>query len=305
MIPGADAGSPDPRIVPLKFITHFCFAFVIAIGVANAGDDLKSIALWPQGAPGSEGKTQSESVEISKSGERNVTSIHAPSITPFLPTRELATGAAVLVIPGGGHRLLCIDHEGVNVARWLAEHGIAAFMLKHRLAREPGSTYTIEREALADTQRALRLIRSRAAEWHLDPARLGAIGFSAGGELVALACMRPGGGDANATDAIDREDARPSFQALIYPGRSGDIQPGKDAPPAFLACGENDRKDISEGLADAYLRFKRAGASAELHIYAGVGHGFGLRSGMKGAVATWPDRFYDWLNERAFLSAKK
>ena len=263
------------------------------------------ILLWPSGAPGSEGKTDAEKVVTSASGERQVSSVHKPTITPFLPGKEKATGAAVLVIPGGGHRMLCVDHEGVFVAEWLAAHGIAAFVLKHRLAREEGSTYKIEVESLADTQRALRLIRSRAAEWGVDPARLGAMGFSAGGELVALAWMRPSEGVADAADPVNRQSARPAFQGLIYPGRSGDVVPVKDAPPAFLACGEKDRQDIAEGLAEMYLRFKRAGVSAELHVYAGVGHGFGLRPTMKRPLAGWPERFAEWLDGRGFIAGKK
>ena len=263
------------------------------------------ILLWPGGAPGSEGRTAEEKVVTSAGGERQVSSVHKPSITPFLPPKDKSTGAAVLVIPGGGHRVLCVDHAGAFVAEWLAAHGIAAFVLKHRLAREEGSTYTIERDALADTQRAMRLIRSRAAEWGVDPARLGAVGFSAGGELVALAWMRPSEGAAEAADPIERQSARPAFQGLIYPGRSGDVVPGKDAPPAFLACGEKDRQDIAEGLAEMYLRFKRAGVSAELHVYAGVGHGFGLRPTMKGPLAGWPDRFAEWLDGRGFQAVKK
>ena len=262
------------------------------------------ILLWPGGAPGSEGKTDAEKVVTSASGERQVSSVHRPTITPFFPAKEKATGAAVLVIPGGGHRMLCVDHEGAFVAEWLAARGIAAFVLKHRLAREEGSSYKIEVESLADTQRAMRLIRSRAGEWGLDPARLGAMGFSAGGELVALAWMRPSDGAADAVDPIDRLSARPAFQGLIYPGRSGDVVPVKDAPPAFLACGEKDRQDIAEGLAEMYLRFKRAGVSAELHVYAGVGHGFGLRPTMKGPLAGWPERFAEWLEGRGFLAGK-
>ena len=270
-----------------------------------AADPSAEILLWPEGAPGSEGKTAPEKVVTSANGERQISSVHKPSITPFLPAREKATGAAVLVIPGGGHSKLCVDHEGGNVAQWLADHGIAAFVLKHRLAREEGSTYTIEGHALADTQRAMRLIRSRATEWGVDPARLGAMGFSAGGECVALACMRPSEGKTDAPDPIDRLDARPAFQALIYPGRSGDIEPAKDAPPAFLACSANDRKDISEGLAEVYLRFKRAGASAELHIYSSGGHGFGLRAANKGALAGWSDRFVEWMESRSLLAPVK
>ena len=270
-----------------------------------AADASAEILLWPEGAPGSEGKTAPEKVVTSASGERQISSVHKPSITPFLPATGKATGAAVLVIPGGGHSKLCVDHEGGNVAQWLADRGIAAFVLKHRLAREEGSTYTIEGHALPDTQRAMRLIRSRASEWGVDSARLGAMGFSAGGECVALACMRPSEGKADAPDPIDRLDARPAFQALIYPGRSGDIEPAKDAPPAFFACSANDRKDISEGLAEVYLRFKRAGASAELHIYSSGGHGFGLRAANKGALAGWPDRFVEWMDSRSLLAPVK
>ena len=282
------------------------FLLLIAIFTTfSALAENAEILLWPGGAPGSEGKTDAEKVVTSASGERQVSSVHKPSITPFLPAKEKATGAAVLVIPGGGHRMLCVDHEGAFVAEWLAAHGIAAFVLKHRLAREEGSTYTIERDALADTQRAMRLIRSRAGEWGVDPARLGAMGFSAGGELVALAWMRPSEGADEAADPIERLSARPAFQGLIYPGHPGDIVPVKDTPPAFMACGEKDRPDIAEGLAEVYLRFRRAGMSAELHVYAGAGHGFGLRPAMKGALAGWPDRFAEWLDGRGFLAGKK
>jgi endo-1,4-beta-xylanase len=273
--------------------------------IAIAADDPQEILLWPNGAPGSEGKTAEEKIEVTRSGERKITSVHKPSITPYLPADSAATGAAVLVIPGGGHRMLCMDHEGANAARLLAEHGIAAFVLKYRLAREPGSTYTIRDHALADAERAIRLIRSRADEWKLDPKKVGAMGFSAGGELVALSSMRPGEGESSAADPIDRQNSRPSFQALIYPGRSGDIQPDKNAPPAFLACSTNDRRDISEGLAEAYLRFKRAGASAELHVYATGGHGFGVRDRNRGSIGGWTDRFMEWLESKQFVTAEQ
>jgi endo-1,4-beta-xylanase len=282
-----------------------CVTIWFAAAIASAADEPQEILLWPAGAPGSEGKTAAEKVEVTASGERNITSVHKPSITPYLPADGKGTGAAVLVIPGGGHRMLCMDHEGANAARLLAEHGVAAFVLKYRLAREQGSTYTIREHALADAERAMRLIRSRAAEWKLDPNKVGAMGFSAGGELVALASMRSGDGSSSAADTIDAQSSRPSFQALIYPGRSGDIQPDKSAPPAFLACSTNDRRDISEGLAEAYLRFKRAGASAELHMYATGGHGFGVRSRNTGAIGGWTDRFLEWMESKKFTTAKQ
>lgn len=270
---------------------------VLAAPFAAAGE---VIPLWTGTAPGSEGKT---AAEVHK--DANVTQVHRPSITVFLPAKDKATGAAVLVIPGGGHRVLCTGHEGVNVATWLAERGIAAFMLKYRLAREEGSTYTIMDHAVPDTQRALRLIRARAAEWGIDPARLGAMGFSAGGELAYQACQKPWAGQADATDPIDRLDARPSFQVLVYPGRSADIAPTKDSPPAFLVASANDRQDIGEGLAEAYLRFRKAGASAELILYASGGHGFGVRAGNQGSIGGWTERFVEWLDGRGLLTGKR
>jgi dienelactone hydrolase len=250
----------------------------------------EEVVLWPNGAPGSEDRTAPERIE-----KGNVVSVHKPSITVFLPPADLATGSAVLVMPGGGHRVLCVGHEGVNVAERFNKLGIAVFMLKYRLAREEGSLYTIMDHAVPDTQRAMRLIRARAAEWKIDPARLGAMGFSAGGELVAQISMKPGMGAADAVDVIDRGDARPAYQALIYPGRSGDIVPVKGAPPAFLCAGWHDRQDISEGLAEAYLRFKRAEVPAELLMYANVGHGFGVKADDKSEAADWPERFVAWL----------
>jgi acetyl esterase/lipase len=132
--------------------------------------------------------------------------------------------------------------------------------------------------------------------------RLG--GFSAGGELVNLVCARFDEGKTGASDPIESQSCRPSFQALIYPGRSGDIQPVTNFPPVFLACSYTDRKDISEGLAEVYLRFKRAGVPAELHIYSTGGHGFGLRSSNKKPVGAWAARFEEWMADSGFLPKK-
>ena|SRR5438309_11521479 len=144
--------------------TKFIFTLVLLIAAVVTADEPKEIPLWPDGAPGSEGKTDKEVVQRAASGERSVFSVHHPSISPYLPPQARATGAAVIVIPGGGHRVLAIDHEGYNVAQWLSERGIAAFVLKYRLARETNSTYQVEVHAFADTQRAIRLVRSRASE---------------------------------------------------------------------------------------------------------------------------------------------
>ena len=281
------------------------FQAVLVLSLARptipAAEPPKEIPLWPTGAPGSEGKTNKEAVTKSASGEISVWGIHNPSLTPYLPAKEKATGTAMLVIPGGGHRVLAITHEGYNVAEWLSERGIAAFVLKHRLARETNSTYKIDVHALADTQRAMRLIRSRAEEWNIDSKGVGAIGFSAGGELVNLVCARFDDGKVDASDPIEWQPCRPNFQALIYPGRSGDIQPTNGFPPAFLACSYTDRRDISEGLAEVYLRFKRAGVPTELHIYSSGGHGFGLRATNKKPVGAWITRFEEWMADSGYL----
>jgi len=265
---------------------------ILFFALTAAAADPPVVLLWPSGAPGSEGKTAEESVRVTApGGDHVVSSVHKPSITVYLPAKEKATGAAVVIAPGGGHNSLWMDHEGYNIAAWLSERGVASFVLKYRLAREKDSTYTIEGTSLADTQQAIRVVRSRAAEWGVNPDRVGVMGFSAGGELAALA----------ATRFDDKLDVKPSFQALIYPAIPRDMKLSKDTPPAFLACGENDRQNISQGLPELDLALKKAGASAELHVYAGVGHGFGLRATTKGAVATWPERFHQWLDGRGFL----
>src|SRR5438046_7663963 len=281
--------------------TKALFALVLLSAIIIAADEPKEIPLWPNGAPGSEGKNDKQIVQRGANGERSVYSIHNPSITPYLPPKDKTTGAAVIVIPGGGHRVLAIDHEGYNVAQWLSERGIAAFVLKYRLARETNSTYQVEVHALADAQRAIRLVRTRAQEWGVDPARIGVMGFSAGGELAALASLHFDKGLDGAADAVDRQDSKPAFQALIYPGSSRKIEPVKDSPPVFLACAYDDRADIAEGLAEAYLRFKRAGVPAELHIYGSGGHGFGVRASNHKPVAGWLARFEEWLGDSGFL----
>jgi endo-1,4-beta-xylanase len=193
------------------------------------------------------------------------------------------------------------DHEGHNLAKWLAAHGVAGFVLKYRLAREEGSTYSIEEHAFADTQRALRLVRHRAAGWGIHPERIGVMGFSAGGQLAALAAVRYDGGIDSAADPVDRQSSKPAFQALIYPAIPRDVNLSKQTPPAFLLCGEKDRENISQGLPELYLALKKAGVSVELHVYAGVGHGFGMRDRNKGAIAGWPARFHEWLDASGFL----
>ena len=277
-----------------------CAAFLLPLAI-SAADLPKEILLWPDGAPGSEGKTGDTVVRIADNGEHVLSNIHKPSLTPYLPSADKATGCAVIVAPGGGHRELWSDHEGHNVARWLSEHGIAAFVLQYRLASETNSTYTVDGHALADMQRALRLVRSRATEWGIATNRIGVMGFSAGGEVAFLSAMRFDKTVANAVDSTDNVNAKPAFQALIYPGNLHRIEPATNSPPVFLVCGYNDRPDSSEGLAGVYLKFKQLKVPAELHIYARTGHGFGLRANDPKPAGKWIERFEEWLADGGFL----
>lgn len=281
-------------------LKRLLFVFMLFIAM-TASAQQKEILLWPDGAPGSEGKTGNEKVRIYE-GEQILSNIHHPSITAFLPAKEKTTGTAVIVIPGGGHREIWITHEGYNIAKWLNEKGIAAFVLKYRLARDTNSTYTVDKEELADIQRAIRLVRSRSKEWNVDTARLGVMGFSAGGEVAALSAMRFDNGNSNATDVIEKESSRPAFQALIYPGNSKRFEVVNNTPPVFLLAGYND--EIAKGIVDVYLKYKNANVPAELHIYSNAGHGFGLREKNTGAVTGWIDRFYEWLLDRELVKSK-
>jgi len=258
-----------------------------------------AVPLWPQGAPGSESRAaEPETIEGA-----NVCNIHNPTLTPYVPEAAKATGTGVIICPGGGHSKLCLGHEGYALAEWFREHGIAAFVLKYRLAREKGSTYTIQDHAMADARRALRLIRSRAAEWQVKTDRLGILGFSAGGELAAFAAMKSDAGQKDAADPIERESCRPDFQSLIYPGTSGLFSAEKGMPPLFIAAGYSDRPDISEGMATLYLKYKAAGVKAEMHLFANAGHGFGYKPDAKpSAAARWPQRFVEWLEDSALLT---
>ena len=275
-------------------------AVLAPLHAADLPKDLPTaVPLWPQGAPGSE----SRAAEPEKVEGANVCNIHNPTLTPYLPEASKATGTGVIIRPGGGHSKLCLGHEGYALAEWFRERGIAAFVLKYRLAREKGSTYTIQDHAMADARRALRLIRSRAADWQVKPDRLGILGFSAGGELAAFAAMKSDPGQKDAADPIERESCRPDFQALIYPGTSGLFSAEKGMPPLFIAAGYSDRPDISEGMATLYLKYKAAGVKAEMHLYANAGHGFGYKPDAKpAAAARWPQRLVEWLEDSALLT---
>lgn len=257
--------------------------------------------LWPNGAPGF-GNRRNIPEEAK---DYWVKTIHNPSITVYLPPKEKATGAAVVICPGGGHRLLVYNAEGRDAALYLNSIGVAAFVLKYRLFRQD-SSYTLEKDVRMDAYRAMRLVRSRAAEWGVDTGRVGMLGFSAGGEVVALVAYAPGMGDPRASDPIDRLNGKPDFQMLVYPGPLGvpEIVP-KDAPPTFLIAA-NDDPCCAVPVVKLLERYREAKVPVEAHILSGGDHGFnmGYRSKLQ-AVKTWPQRMADWMSDAGWLQAKK
>jgi acetyl esterase/lipase len=259
------------------------------------------VLLWPGGAPGSEGKTAPETSRINPPDEEVLSNINAPSITPYLPDPAKATGAAAIVIPGGGHKEIWITHEGYRVAQALADRGIAAFVLRYRLWHAEGSTYSLMDHSLADVQRAIRLVRSRAAAWHIDPARVGVMGFSAGGHLSALAGTHVAEVNPAAADPIDRLSARPAFLGLIYAYIPAEVVVKADTPPSFFLFGDKD--DIARASGRRYIELQKLGVASEIHVLSGVGHGFGIRATNPPHVAIWPQLFVNWLEASGFLKA--
>lgn len=272
---------------------------------AKNGDVLP---LWPHGAPGSEAMTDRKEVvtQPAKPGDSlKVSNIHNPSLILYFPPKEKATGAAMIVAPGGGHRFLSIDTEGTNVAEWLNSIGVAAFVLKYRLAKEPDSPYKVEKDPFADAQRAIRTVRAHSAEWSVNPAKIGMMGFSAGGEVAVMASTRYDMGRADAADPIERQSSKPDYQILIYPGiRAETVTVTKDTPPTFMLCADND-KGPSLAIPALYLALKKEGVPAELHIYNSGGHGFGYRPNATGVIkSTWVLRLQDWMSDIGMSPAK-
>jgi acetyl esterase/lipase len=222
-----------------------------------------------------------------------------------LPPAEKATGAAVVICPGGGHRELVYKAEGVEAAEYLNSLGVAAFVLKYRLGREANSPYKID-HAGEDGRRAMRLVRSRAEEWKIDPKRVGMLGFSAGGEVVSMVAYSPTAGNPDAADSVDRLDARPDFLIYIYPGPLGIPETiPRDAPPAFLLVANDDR-GAARNIVNLLNRYREARVSVEAHILARGGHGFNMGNRSKlASVKAWPQRMADWLADNGILDPNK
>lgn len=256
------------------------------------------VPLWANGAPGFENRR----TEPALAKDYWIRNIHNPSITVYLPPKEKATGAAVVICPGGGHRELVFNAEGDQPARFLNSIGVAAFVLKYRLSREENSPYSLDKHPREDAYRAMRLVRSRAKEYGIDPERLGMLGFSAGGEVVTMVAYAPGQGDAKAPDPVDRLNGKPNFQMLIYPGPLGipETVPA-DAPPAFMLAA-NDDLCCSGPVVTLLQRYRTAQVPVEAHVYTQGKHGFNMGDRSKlNSIKTWPQRLADWMADTGLL----
>jgi acetyl esterase/lipase len=257
------------------------------------------IPLWKDGAPGFESRKD----EKPQAAEWWVRNVHNPTVTAYLPDPDKATGAAVIVCPGGGHKNLVFNAEGAEPAEHLQKLGVAAFALKYRLGREEGSPYKIEEHAKQDAYRAIRLVRSRAEEWRIDPKRVGMLGFSAGGEVVSLVAYDSGEGDANAPDPVDRLNGKPDFQMLVYPGPIGIPETiPSDAPPAFLLVANDDR-GAARVIAGLFQKYRDAKRPVEAHVFARGGHAFNMGNRSKlVTIKNWPQRMADWMADNDILT---
>lgn len=251
------------------------------------------IPLWESGAPGFEDRK--DEAEVEEKG--SVTNVHYPTLTAFRPPDGEANGVAIVIAPGGGLRKLGMKGGGYDPAKFLASHGYTTFVLKYRLSRQPGVPYKFEEHVLQDGQRAIRMVRHRAEEFGIDSAKVGMLGFSAGGEVVSITCYKPGEGDPDAEDPVDRLHAKPDFQMLVYPGPVG--IPSKlpdDTPPAFLLIAADDNH--TSVLLNLMHRFREIGVDYETHIYARGGHGFGMGTrSQRLSIQKWPERMLDWLHD--------
>lgn len=273
---------------------------------ANGDSTPQVVPIWPAGAASLQGANEKEltSPPDPKPGQRinSIRNVHTPAIEVHLAPAATATGTAMLVAPGGGHEQLVWASEGTDIAKWLNSIGVSAFVLKYRLAKTPNYHYTVEGEALQDTQRAIRIIRARAREWNVSPDRVGVLGFSAGGALAALADIRFDRGKPSATDPIDQQSCRPDFVGLVYAGWAPmDITAPKDAAPAFLTSAGKDDAFHARETVDFFNSLFNAGVPADLIIYSHGGHGGAISNRNGIPFGTWHIRFQEWLADLGML----
>ena len=278
----------------------FSIVFVFVPLSFFAQDSALVIPLWSNGAPGFENRKN----EKEEAKDWWVKNIHNPSLTVFLPPKEIATGAAVVVCPGGGHRTLVFNSEGKDAAKFLNSIGVAAFVLKYRLFREENSPYK-EENAKQDIFRAMRLVRSLAKDFDIDTARIGVMGFSAGGEVAGWVSYHHTDKNFTTPDAVDKLTARPAFEILIYPGPLAvPDSVTSTSPPGFLLAA-NDDECCSEPIVKLLEMHRKANVAVEVHLYEQGNHAFnmGSRSSLN-SIKTWSQRLADWLKDNGWLNKK-
>lgn len=264
------------------------------------------VYLWPAGSPTLQGTNEKEitSPPDAQPGQRinSIKNVHNPSLEVHLAPADKANGTAIIVAPGGGHSQLVWGSEGTDIAKWLNGLGISAFVLKYRLAQTPNYHYTVEGEALQDTQRSIRIVRARAKEWGVNPEHVGFLGFSAGGALAALADIRFDRGKPGATDPIEQQSCRPDFVGLVYAGWAPmDITAPKDAAPAFLTSAGTDDQFHARETVDFFNSLFKVNVPADLFIYGHGGHGGGISPRKGIPFGTWHVRFHEWLADLGML----
>jgi dienelactone hydrolase len=308
------------RQVLLKTLVVIPVAVLALVLTAVGAGTPEVIEIWPGKVPDETGNIGPERVRMSPALDRKkvevtestrmITDVTRPTITIVRPAKDRDTGTAVLIFPGGGYWDLYWQLEGEEVAAWLNSVGATGIILKYRVPRRPGEP---EREParrpLQDAQRAISLVRSRAGEWGINPRRIGVIGFSAGGHLAIATATRFDERTYPPMDEVDQVSCRPDFAILVYPGYlkardKDELAPGlhipAGTPPVFLAHGGEDLISGPEQSVLMYLALKKAGIPAELHVYAGTAHDFGVRPGDR-PYSTWTASCADWLRVQEFL----
>ncbi len=299
-----------------RFLAPFVGLFLAL--PASATDPLV-VELWPGKVPGDIGIKGQETSRIHKSPlvgpTKLITNVSRPTLTIYRPDKDKSTGTAMVICPGGGYWDLYWELEGEEVAAWLNAQGMTGIILKYRCPRRPGE---VKGEPplgpQLDAQRAVRLVRSRASEWGIDPKRIGMVGFSAGGHLALATATGFGRRLYEPIDAVDAVSSRPDFAIACYPGylkpkdRDGiraDLTIPPDTPPIFLAHTSDDNEgyggSIPENSVFMYLELKRAGIPAELHVYATGDHDFGVRQNEK-LPSSWTRLCVNWLRSRNLLT---
>jgi acetyl esterase/lipase len=294
----------------LKFAV---LAVLMAATSQSFAEDPVVLNLWP-GKPPGETRDLPPEADQTKPEDRLIAgrriiklgNVSTPQLAIYRPARSIDTGAAVVICPGGGHHILAYDLEGTEVAEWLNGIGITGIVLKYRVPfRDPNKRWLA---AVQDGQRAMSLVRSKAAEWQIDPERIGMLGFSAGGEVTALVSQLDQR-QYEPVDAADRTSSRPDFAVLIYPGGLVDNETGKlrdhvkvskNSPPVFFVHAWDDNVSVLNSLLLA-AELKANGKSAEVHAYAHGGHGYGLRPVESQPVTAWPKACEAWMRSMQYI----